>query len=189
MLLSKIQHARAHLLLSSDLCQHRHSSWTRYDHHYHCQVGQDKEDLKQGQHEIITHCLSFLVQDEGRVPQCGAVVIECPLTCVVEHWWCPNCWAFVIGGEEGCGNNLSPESACASLLGLERRAREAPEEKRRGQRVWDSLAPSWNLPLPIFKFHLLFESHCVKNMMVNNHGHEGVETISSVVKFFKLAVI
>ena len=143
MLLSKIQHARAHLLLSSDLCQHRHSSWTRYDHHYHCQVGQDKEDLKQGQHEIITHCLSLLVQDEGRVPQCGAVVIECPLTCVVEHWWCPNCWAFVIGGEEGCGNNLSPESACASLLGLERRAREAPEEKRRGQRVWDSLALCW----------------------------------------------
>ena len=34
----------ARLLLTTDSCQHQHSTWSRHGHHYHCQVDDDEHD-------------------------------------------------------------------------------------------------------------------------------------------------
>ena len=75
---------------------------------------------------------------------------------------CPNCRAFVIGGEEGCGNNLSPEPASVPSWG-----KRGEGERRQGRRgrgfgaVWPPLGsnsyplPPMDLPHPTVKFSLL----------------------------------
>ena len=59
-------------LLTTDSCQHQHSTWTRYGHHYHCQVDgdhcdNDEEEMTSFQtitptsHWILDkNCLSFI---------------------------------------------------------------------------------------------------------------------------------
>ena len=81
---------------------------------------------------------------------------------------CPNCRAFVIGGEEGCGNNLSPEPASVPSWG-----KRGEGERRQGRRgrgfgaVWPPLGsnsyplPPMDLPPPhgeILPFETCFSS-------------------------------